>query len=150
MWRSCTPWRALPTTLSHEAKPTHTFTCNSTSGLDGRPVLAPLNYPRGCRRVHIPSPSWDPSVIDNGPANYYKDLSIDQAQDAEFTRLRHSTSSTMNFKLLKSFDNQLIWCDVSTEHNRPYITAKFSRKVFSNLHGLGHSSHRATKPLINT
>ena len=90
------------------------------------------------------------SVIDNGPAINYKDLSIDQAQDAEFTRLRHSTSSTMNFKLLKSFDNQLIWRDVSTGHNRPYITAKFRRKVFSNLHGLGHRSHRATKPLINT
>ena len=58
--------------------------------------------------------------------------------------------STMNFKLLKSFDNQLIWCDVSTGHNRPYLTAKFRRKVFSSLHGLGHPSHRATKPLINT
>ena len=56
----------------------------------------------------------------------------------------------MNLKLLKSFDNQLIWCDVSTGHNRPYLTAKFRRKVFSNLHGLGHPSHRATKPLINT
>ena len=64
------------------------------------------------------------SVIDNGPAINYKDLSIDQAQDAEFTKLRHATSSTMNFKLLKSFDNQLFWCDVSTGHNRPYITAK--------------------------
>ena len=89
-------------------------------------------------------------MIDNGPAINYKDLSIDQAQDAEFTRLRHSTLSTMNFKLLKSFDNQLIWCDVSTGHNRPYITAKFRRKVFSNLLGLGHPSYRATKPLINT
>ena len=56
----------------------------------------------------------------------------------------------MNFKSPKSFDNLLIWCDVSTGHNRPYITAKFRRKVFSNLHGLGHPSHRATKPLINT
>ena len=44
------------------------------------------------------------SVIDNGPAINYKDLSIDQAQDARFTRLRHSTSSTLNFKLLKSAD----------------------------------------------
>ena len=79
------------------------------------------------------------SVIDNGPAINYEDLSIDQVQDAEFTRLLHSTSSTMNFKLHKSFDNQLIWCDVSTGHNRPYITAKFRRKVFSNLHGLGHT-----------
>ena len=90
------------------------------------------------------------SVIDDGPVINYKELSIDQAKDVEFTRLRHSTTSTMNFKLLKSFDNQLIWCDVSTGHNRPYITAKFRRKVFLNLHGLGHPSHRATKPLINT
>ena len=90
------------------------------------------------------------SAIHDGPAIDYKELSLDQANDAEFTRLRHSTTSTMKFKLLKSFDNQLIWCDVSTGHNRPYLTAKFRRKVFSNLHGLGHPSHRATKPLINT
>ena len=90
------------------------------------------------------------SAINDGPVINYKELSLDQAKDAEFTRLRHSTTSTMNFKLLKSFDNQLIWCDVSTGHNRPYLTAKFRRKVFSSLHGLGHPSHRATKPLINT
>ena len=90
------------------------------------------------------------SAIHDGPAIDYKELSLAQANDAEFTRLRHSTTSTMKFKLLKSFDNQLIWCDVSTGNNRPYLTAKFRRKVFSNLHGLGHPSHRATKPLINT
>ena len=88
------------------------------------------------------------SAINDGPVINYKELSLDQAKDAEFTRLRHSTTSTMNFKLLKSFDNQLIWCDVSTGHNRPYLTAKFRRKVFSSLQG--HPSHRATKPLINT
>ena len=81
------------------------------------------------------------SAIHDGPAIDYKELSLDQANDAEFTRLRHSTTSTMKFKLLKSFDNQLICCDVSTGHNRPYLTAKFCRKVFS---------HRATRPLINT
>ena len=90
------------------------------------------------------------SVMDDGPVINYKELSIDQAKDAEFTRLRLSTTSTMNFKLLISFDNQLIWCDVSTKHTRPYVTAKFRRKVFSNLHGLGYPFHRATKPLINT
>ena len=90
------------------------------------------------------------SAINDGPVINYKELSIDQAKDAEFMRLRHSTTSTMNFRLLKSFDNQLIWCDVSTGHDRPYLTAKFRRKVFSSLHGLGHQSDRATKPLINT
>ena len=90
------------------------------------------------------------SAIDNTSAINYKELSADQALDAEFTRLRHSTSSTMNFKLLKSFDNHLIWCDVSTGHNRPYLTERFRKTVFLNLHGLRHPSHRATKPLINT
>ena len=65
------------------------------------------------------------SAIHDGPVIDYKALSLDQANDAECTRLRHSTASTMNFKLLKSFDNQLIWCDVSTGHNRPYLTTKF-------------------------
>ena len=51
----------------------------------------------------------------------YKELSEDYAS----TRLRYSTSSTLDFQLLKSFDNVLIWCDVSTGHARPYITAKF-------------------------
>ena len=90
------------------------------------------------------------SVIDSTSAINYKELSADQALDAEFTRLRHSTSSTMNFQPLKSFDNHLIWCDVSTGHNRPYIIEKFRKNVLSTLHGLGHPSHRATKPLINT
>ena len=89
------------------------------------------------------------SAINDGPVINYKELSIDQAKDEEFTGLRQSTTSTMNFKLLKSFDNQLIWCDVSTGHNRPYLTAKFRRNFFSSLHGLGNPSHRATKPLIN-
>ena len=31
-----------------------------------------------------------------------------------------------------------------------YVTAKFRRKVFISLHGLGHPSHRAKKPLINS
>ena len=90
------------------------------------------------------------SFIDNTLTINYKDLSADQALDTDFTRLRHSKSSTINFQLLKSFDNNLIWCDVSTGHFRLYITAKFQKQVFSNLHGLGHPSHRATKSLINT
>ena len=90
------------------------------------------------------------SFIDNTSTINYKDLSTDQALDTEFRQLRHSKSSTMNFKLLKSFDNNLIWCDLSIGHIRPYFTEKFRKQVFSNLHGLGHPSHRATKPLINT
>ena len=70
------------------------------------------------------------SFIDNTSTINYKDLSTDQALDTEFMRLRHLKSSTMNFKLLKSFDNNLIWCDL----------------IWCDASTL----HRATKPLINT
>ena len=90
------------------------------------------------------------SAIGSASVINYKELSEDQALDAEFTRLQHSMSSTLDFQPLKSFDNILVWCDVSTGHARPYITAKFRRKVFASLHGLGHPLYRATKPLINT
>ena len=44
--------------------------------------------------------------------------------------------STRN-ELLKTFDNVLVWCDISTGRRRPYVTEKFRRKVFNSLHGLG-------------
>ena len=60
--RSCTPWRALPTTSSHEAQARLTFTCNSTSGLGGRPVLAALSSSHeAAAAFDIPSPSLDSS-----------------------------------------------------------------------------------------
>ena len=93
-----------------------------------------------------------PSISAIGSASVinYKELGEDQALDAEFMRFIHSSSTTLNFKLIKTFDNNLVWCDVSTGHTRPYVTPKFRRKVFTSLHGLGHPSHRATKLLINT
>ena len=90
------------------------------------------------------------SVIEYDAAINYKDLSKDQASDKELIRLRHSTTSNMEFRLLKTFDNVLVWCDISTGRRRPYVTEKFRRKVFNSLHGLGHPSHRATKSLINS
>ena len=64
-----------------------------------------------------------PSVSAIGSASVinYKELSEDQALDIEFTRLRHSTFPKLNLQLLKSFDNNLIWCDVSTRtHSTVY------------------------------
>ena len=56
----------------------------------------------------------------------------------------------MEFRLLKTFDNILVWCDISKRRSRTYVTEKFRRKVLNSLHGLGHPSHKATKPLINS
>ena len=89
------------------------------------------------------------SVIECDAVINYKDLSADQALNTEFICLRHSTSSNMEFRLLITFDDLLVWCDISTGHIRSYLTKQFRRKVSTTLHGLGHPSHRATKPLIN-
>ena len=80
----------------------------------------------------------------------YKDLSADQALDTEFIGLTHTTSFNMEFRLIKTFDDVLVWCEISTGHTRPYVTKKFRRKVFTTLHGFGHLSHRATEPLMNS
>ena len=90
------------------------------------------------------------SVIDYDAAINYKDLSKDQASDKELIRLRHSTTSNMEFRLLKTFGNVLVWCDISTGRIRPYVTEKFRIFFFNSLHGLGQPIHRATKPLINS
>ena len=48
------------------------------------------------------------SAIETDAVINYKDLSTDQALDTEFIRLRHSTSSTMEYRLLKTFDDVLV------------------------------------------
>ena len=45
------------------------------------------------------------SAIECDAVIAYKDLSADQVLDTEFIRLRHSMSSTMEFRLLKTFDD---------------------------------------------
>ena len=75
---------------------------------------------------------------------------IDSASVINYKELKHSPSTTLDFQLIKTFDDNLVWCDVSTGRTRPYVTSKFHRQIFTSSHGLGHQLHRATKPLINT
>ena len=62
------------------------------------------------------------SAIEYDAAINYHDLSTDQASDKEFIRLRHSKTSNREFRWVKTFDNVLVWCDISTGRRRPYIT----------------------------
>ena len=71
------------------------------------------------------------SAIKYHAAINYKGLSADQALDTEFIRLRHSTSSNIKFRLLKTFDDVLVWCDILTGRSRPYVTNKLRTKVFT-------------------
>ena len=57
------------------------------------------------------------SFIDSTSTINYKKLRADQAIDTEFTRLRHSMSSTMNFTQLLDYSNYLktIWFGVMSQ-----------------------------------
>ena len=66
------------------------------------------------------------SVIDNTSAINYKELSAGQALGAEFMRLQHSTSSTMNIQLLKSFDNRT----QSTVSDRKILKNRFLKSTW--------------------
>ena len=55
------------------------------------------------------------SVIEYDAVINYKDLRKDQASDKELIRLRHSTTSNMEFRLLKTFDIVLVWCDIEQD-----------------------------------
>ena len=110
-----------------------------------------IRYVKGETNFVADSLSWPTvSAIEYDVAINYKNLSENQASDKEFIRLRHSTTSNMKFRLLKTFDNVLVWCNISRGRSRPYVTEKFRIKVFNSLHGLGHPSDRAMKPLINS
>ena len=65
------------------------------------------------------------SAIKRDAVINYKDLSADQALDTEFIRLRHSTSSTIEFRLLKTFDDVLVKV---RNINRTYQTVRI-RKI---------------------
>ena len=47
------------------------------------------------------------SAVDCDSVINYKDLSADQALDTEFTRLRHSPSSTLDFRLFKNLQRHI-------------------------------------------
>ena len=75
------------------------------------------------------------SAIECDAVINYKDLSTDQALDTELISLRNSTSFNMEFRLtlLKTFDDVLVWCDISTGHTRPYVTKNFEEKCLQHF-----------------
>lgn len=44
----------------------------------------------------------------------------------------------------------MIWCDISTGHEHPYVPPKHRRAVFSQLHNLSHPGIRSTQKLVTS
>ena len=92
-------------------------------------------------RMHIDA-LHTPSVID------LDQLSADQ-EDDDWDNIQRST--TLSFKRIPlPTSDRHIWCDVSTDHERPYVPRKHRRAVFNALHNLSHPGINATKRLISS
>ncbi|CAK9801753.1 Nuclear RNA export factor 2 [Anthophora quadrimaculata] len=78
----------------------------------------------------------------------YETLAASQSTDAELQALMQSPSG-LNIKRLKiPGSTAKVFCDVSTDSVRPYLTVPFRRPAFDALHGLAHPGVKATVKLV--
>lgn len=78
----------------------------------------------------------------------YEEIAKTQQTDEEFANFRNSPTG-LEFKLIQiPNSNVKLYCDVSTEHARPYVPLKFRKIIFNNIHGLSHPGTRSTRRLL--
>lgn len=79
----------------------------------------------------------------------YKQLAEAQSIDEELKSLLKDGSSLRLKKIVLPDSQVSLYCDVSTELTRPFVTKQLRRQVFDNLHGLSHPGANATAKLIS-
>lgn len=79
----------------------------------------------------------------------YKELAADQERDPELEELLKSTSTGLQLKRLHfPPGNVEIYCDVSTQTARPYITKDFRKVAFDSVHNLAHPGIKTTSRMV--
>lgn len=79
----------------------------------------------------------------------YNTLAESQNLDTELQQLLNSITSLRLEKVYFQKSNVWIYCDVSMDRHRPYVTPPLRKKVFNLLHGLSHPGAAATARLIS-
>ncbi|UYV84182.1 hypothetical protein LAZ67_X001460, partial [Cordylochernes scorpioides] len=73
----------------------------------------------------------------------YEEIAKEQTGDSELQNLI-SKNTSLKFKQCPLQSGNLLWCDVSTNNIRPFISIKFQMMVFTNFHELSHPGIKAT------
>lgn len=86
-------------------------------------------------------------------SNYldYEKLSDDQQVDVELQSLAQSGTHKSSLKLSKFTlpgSQKEIYCDISTDRLRPFVTKPFRHILLEQIHNLAHPSRRATAKLM--
>ena len=78
--------------------------------------------------------------------------SLAQAQQNDEELQQYLSSTTTGLQLekfpLPNSDLEL-WCDVSSEHPRPFVPKKFRKKIWETLHSISHSGMNASVKLVS-
>lgn len=75
----------------------------------------------------------------------FEALAASQQDDQELQELRQRNDSGLILRQVNiPGSNTAIFCDVSTQIVRPYLTAPFRRQAFDSIHGLSHPGVKAT------
>ncbi|XP_026732807.1 uncharacterized protein LOC113497452 [Trichoplusia ni] len=79
----------------------------------------------------------------------YQALAQSQSTDEQLQHLLRNGSSLKLQKVVVPGTSTKIFCDVSTETPRPYLTPEFRRQAFDSLHNLSHPGRTTTVRLVS-
>ena len=78
----------------------------------------------------------------------YDALAESQANDSELQNLLHHGSSLNLQRVAIPNSKSKLYCDISVNPPRPYVTRKFRRQIFDMLHNLSHPGGTASVRLV--
>lgn len=81
----------------------------------------------------------------------YQTMEREQELDEELIEMLQTNSTNLNLKKLQFANlNVNLYCDVTNDIIRPYVSKSLRKTVFNSLHGLSHPGIRATQKLVTS
>ena len=79
----------------------------------------------------------------------YHRLAESQSSDEELKQLLTASGTSLQLKKIKPIGSDTtVYCDVSTDACRPYITPAYRRQAFQSVHGIAHPGIKTTVRLV--
>lgn len=79
----------------------------------------------------------------------YQDLAREQEKCEELKKLLNDINTSLKLRILNiPHEKANVYCDISSQHIRPFVPIKFRRKIIEAIHRISHQSVRTTTRLI--
>ena len=108
-----------------------------------------IRYVKGSEQVVPDALSRVDSIYANSYVDFSK-LAECQRDDETLQNLLTSPHTKLKFVKIKVPNSQhMLWCDVSTGRNRPYVPEMYRKELFEILHGLSHPGIKGSRKLFS-